>query len=357
MQNPKGARLRFKKRNDGSPSTFIIIDGRKQLGTGCGRDRLEDAQKALAHYIQSRYRPNTRQSDLAQIGCADVIGLVATEVAPALPSAATIGYQGGALLKFWSDKTLAQVKGATCRAYVIFRTAQKLKTREGEEQRFVSPATARQELKLLGRAINHWHRESPLVAVPRVTLPAVVSKRERVLSRNEVARLLWAARKLKFTHVARFILIGVYTGTRHQAILQLRWESSLVGGHADIERGVIYRRGSAERETSKRRPAVNIPLGLLAHLKSWTKCGRGGTIVHLKGQPIAKMKRAWATVVRAAGLGPDVTPHVLRHTCASWLLWQGKTIWEVAGIIGADASTVERTYGHHQLLQDERKRA
>ena len=357
MQNPKGARLRFKKRNDGSPSTYIIIDGTKQLGTGCGRDRLEDAQKALADYIQNRYRPNTRQSDLAQIGCADVIALYATEIAPTLPSAATISYQGAALLKFWSDKTLAQVKGATCRAYVIFRTAQKLPTREGKEQRFVSPATARQELKLLGRAINHWHRESPLVAVPRVTLPAVVSKRERVLSRNQVARLIWAARKLKFTHVARFILIGVYTGTRHQAILQLRWESSLVGGHADIERGVIYRRGSAERETSKRRPAGNIPKGLFAHLKSWAKRGRGGTIVHLKGQPIAKMKRAWATVVKAAGLGPDVTPHVLRHTCASWLLWQGKTIWEVAGIIGADASTVERTYGHHQISKDERKRA
>lgn len=71
------------------------------------------------------------------------------------------------------------------------------------------------------------------------------------------------------------------------------------------------------------------------------------------------MKRAWNTVRKAAGLGPDVTPHTLRHTCASWLLWGREakgarpaqkplTIWEVAGVIGADASTVERVYGHHR---------
>jgi integrase len=53
----------------------------------------------------------------------------------------------------------------------------------------------------------------------------------------------------------------------------------------------------------------------------------------------------------------DVTPHVLRHTCATWALWKGKTIWEVAGLIGADASTVERTYGHHRTEQLEEKRA
>lgn len=73
-------------------------------------------------------------------------------------------------------------------------------------------------------------------------------------------------------------------------------------------------------------------------------------IIHINGQPILKMKKAWATVVREAGLGLDVTPHVLRHSAASWMLWEGKTIWDVAGILGADASTIERTYGHHRKV-------
>ena len=352
-QNRKPARLYFKKSRG-----WIIVDGSKQRGTGFGRDGIIEAQKALKDYLTENYRPDTRQRDLAQIKCADVIALYASEIAPGLPSAATISYQGKALLGFWNEKTLSDVKGSTCRAYVKFRTAQALPTRRGQEQRFVNPATASQELKLLGRAINHWHRESPLLAVPRVTLPQVISKRERVLTRNEVARLLWAARKLKFNHVARFILIGVYTGTRHDAILRLRYSTSLRGGHADLERGILYRRGSAEKETSKRRPPVTIPRRLRAFLQIWKRNSNDSrTVVHFNDAPVSKMKRAWSTVVKTAGLGPDVTPHVLRHTCASWLLWEGKTIWDVAGIIGADSSTVERVYGHHKPLKDERKSA
>lgn len=68
------------------------------------------------------------------------------------------------------------------------------------------------------------------------------------------------------------------------------------------------------------------------------------------------MKRAWANVVKEAGLGRDVTPHVLRHTCATWALWEGRTIWDVAGLIGADASTVEKVYGHHKLDGEIRRR-
>ena len=355
-QHRKPARLYFKKSRG-----WIIIDGTTQRGTGFRREQLREAEKALSDYTAQSHRIDRRQRDLSEIWCEDVIGLYTSEIAPSLPSAATIGYQGGALLKFWSGESLADVKGSACRAYVKFRTAQKLRTREGEEQRFVGAATARQELKLLGRAINHWHRESPLTAVPQVTLPKVVSKRERYLERSEVARMLWAARKLKFNHVARFILIGVYTGTRHDAILGLRWVESMDSGFVDLERGIIYRRGSAEKETSKRRPPVRIPAKLAHYLKQcFDRDARKGNplyCIHIKGESLAKMKRAWATVVKDAGLDRDVTPHVLRHTAASWLLWEGKTIWEVAGIVGADASTIDRVYGHHKRIESIRKRA
>lgn len=68
------------------------------------------------------------------------------------------------------------------------------------------------------------------------------------------------------------------------------------------------------------------------------------------------MKRAWATVVKEAGLGKDVTPHVLRHTAVSWMLWKGMQPWEVGQIVGADAATIQKVYGHH-IIEKEAKRA
>ena len=226
------------------------------------------------------------------------------------------------------------------------------------KQRPVKPSSVRRELKSQQAAINHWHRESPLAAVPKVTLPDEGEHRERVLERKEVAAMLRAARKLKQPHVARFILIGLYTGTRHNAILKLQWTNALAGGSVDLDRGIIYRRGSAERDTSKRRPPVKVGRRMLAHLTRWSKeSNTCENVIHYYGRPMRKMKRAWAHVVREAGLGPEVTPHTLRHTCTSWLLWQGLSIWEVGGIIGADASTVERIYGHHRQMETPERRA
>ena len=43
----------------------------------------------------------------------------------------------------------------------------------------------------------------------------------------------------------------------------------------------------------------------------------------------------------------DVTPHVLRHTCATMLLQLGVSVYDVAGVLGASEQVVRRTYGHH----------
>jgi integrase len=280
------------------------------------------------------------------------------------PSIKTRRYHIANLLPFWESKTLADVKGSTCRDYTTRRTNGKLSS--GFSRNSVTASTARHELKTLQAAINHWHRESPLKAVPKVTLPKPGERRERVLERSEVARMLWACRQLSrkeyvmgnmgimrrdYSYVARFILIGVYTGTRHDAILGLQWDSSPHRGHIDFQRGVMFRRGSNEKETSKRRPPVKIVPRLFGHLERWRRMdGTCVRVIHANAQPVLKMKRAWKSVVKAAGLGPDVTPHVLRHTCVSWNLWAGKTIWEVAGIVGADASTIDRIYGHHRKV-------
>lgn len=47
------------------------------------------------------------------------------------------------------------------------------------------------------------------------------------------------------------------------------------------------------------------------------------------------------------GLDDEVTPHVLRHTSATWLVQAGVPLWEVAGFLEMTVEMVKRIYGHH----------
>ena len=118
-------------------------------------------------------------------------------------------------------------------------------------------------------------------------------------------------------------------------------------GWIDLESGVMYRRASGAVDKGKRRPPVPITPRLLLHLRRW----RRDTTTHVieyAGRPInSKERRAWRTARELAGLGADVTPHVLRHTCATMLLQLGVSVYDVAGVLGASENVIRRTYGHH----------
>ena len=62
---------------------------------------------------------------------------------------------------------------------------------------------------------------------------------------------------------------------------------------------------------------------------------------------MARLTRSWRTACKAAGLGREVTPHTLRHTCVTWLLLAGEKIWDVANYVGMSEDMVRKRYGHH----------
>src|SRR5262249_60502773 len=74
-------------------------------------------------------------------------------------------------------------------------------------------------------------------------------------------------------HVAKFILMGLYTGTRSGAICAAALHPTVGRGWIDIDRGVFYRRPAGRRETNKRQPPVPVPGQLLAHLRRWKRRG------------------------------------------------------------------------------------
>lgn len=135
----------------------------------------------------------------------------------------------------------------------------------------VTAAAARRELEDLRAAINHHRREGLCSEIVSVALPARNEARERWLTRSEAARLLWAAWRAKQVmrdnetrravgrHVARFILLGLYTGTRSSAICGAALMPTIGRGFVDLDQGVFYRRAIGQRQTKKRQPPGQAP--------------------------------------------------------------------------------------------------
>jgi integrase len=202
-----------------------------------------------------------------------------------------------------------------------------------------------------------------------VVLPERGKPRDRWLTRSEVARLLWVCiryrehqkvhrgsakgqvartRKRPLYHLARFILLGVYTGSRAGAIATASPYPAPGRSFVDLHHGIFYRLTIGAKETNKRQPPVPIPPRLIAHLRRWAALGIAREhIVEWNGKPVQSVKTAFKSAVKLAGLTGRISPHTLRHTAATWLMQAGVDKWEAAGFLGMSPEILERVYGHH----------
>lgn len=331
-------------------AVWVIRDGGTKRSTGVrfagGRHPPDEALDALEAYRQEKRAtaPRERGRAAADILCADAIAVYLTDKAKAHSRPAETAQRARALLSYWGDKTLADVTGRSCRQYIELR----------------GRGAARRELEDLRAAINYCRKEGLCAEVVEVTLPEPAPARDRWLTRSEAARLIWAARRYREVqkgmptsrrsraHVARFILVALYTGTRAGAVCGAALRPTAGKGWIDLESGVFYRRPEGQRETKKRVPPVRLPGRLVAHLRRWYRLGICRQYaVEWHGKPVAGVGQAFRSVVDDAGLDPGVTPHVLRHTAATWLMQRGTDAWDAAGYLGMTLETLERTYGHH----------
>jgi integrase len=215
-----------------------------------------------------------------------------------------------------------------------------------------SAATINRARNSLRAALKHAVRNGDLRYAPHVPALKVANGRERWLTREEAAALLWACRHPRYRYLAMFILIALYTGARHEAILELEWS------RVDLERGVIDFNVPGVAETNKRRIRGPIPDKLVAMLRRWRKRqladaarlghGRPAHVITHRGGPLGRIDDALNAAVARAGLArTGVTAHVLKHTAISWMLRSGVPIWQVSGLTSTSAATIQKTYGHH----------
>ena len=234
---------------------------------------------------------------------------------------------------------VADVSESMCRRY--------------EKHRGISKGTLRRELGVLRAAINFAVKSSRLTRAASVWLPNEAPPRDDWLTRREVARLLRAARALPRAryHLPLSILVGLYTGRRKEAVSALRWHQ------VDLVNGTIDFRRPGEAETKKRRGKVKIHRKLLGHLrrtKARQNAGDLDFVIQWGGRRAKDIKKSFARAVELSGINKNITPHTLKHTCASWMLQRGVPLWDVADFLATSPRTIEKVYGHHCSSHQER---
>ncbi len=246
------------------------------------------------------------------------------------------------ITRHFGDIPLSAIDRSACIAYAKKR---------GREQ------AARRELEDLRAAIGHWLGDDLLSMRVNIELPQKAPAREIWHTRDEMAKLIWTAwRKSQPTpnggkryvarHIARFMLVGLYTGTRATAICEAALGPAVGRGYVDLEQGVFYRRAPGTAETTKRRPPVRLHPRLIAHIRRWKAKGIcRSAVVEWLGKPVLRVSKGYRAVSDAAGIRS--TPHALRHTAVTLAMQSGSPIYETAAYFGMSVEILQKVYGHH----------
>lgn len=343
----KPARLWLRPANKDRTAVWIILDGGKQYGTGCGEHDREAAQLALADHIAKRFleTPSAKHRAASEVKVAEVIAhyLLVKEDTARKPK--ELAARAKALLAYWGEKTLDDITTTTCTAYARQRSSQ---------------AMARRELEDLRAACRMAIADNVTRHAVTVTLPPKPKARTNHLDRDAMAKLIWAAyskrevqrgvptKKKATLHVARFLIAALYTGSRSARVWQASFAQERGRPFVDLEAGVYYRAASDEQvAANKQAPPVRLPGRLLAHMRRWRRMG-SKYVVEYQGRP-ADPKRAFRNLANntLGEAAKGVVRHTMRHTAATWLMQGGVDMWQAAGYLGMTKETLEKTYGHH----------
>jgi integrase len=340
----KGARLYWREARhaaDGKvshPATWVIRDGPTMRS--CGTAERARAEQMLGDHVAAKYSPD-RNRPASRVRVAEAVVKYDRDIVlhHARPRATRLML--APLLRFFQRYTLGDITGDLCRRYAATRS---------------TDAMARRELECLKAAINHASKEGLIREVIGVWLPPRRPARERWLTPQEAAKLVrhaWRFREVqngeptpKATrkHVARFIVVALRTGRRAGVVVGAKLGKSSDSTYVDLDTGLLMPK-PGHVQTKKRQPPIKLPGRLLAHLRRWKRQGQR-FVIEYNGSPVTRMGVAFRNAARDVGM-PDVTPHTLRHTSATWGMQRGADIWALSGYLGMSVKTLTSIYAHH----------
>ena len=178
----------------------------------------------------------------------------------------------------------------------------------------------------------------------RMEAPAATRKLPEFLSQTEAARVVEAVDPdTPFYWRDRAVLELLYaTGMRVSEL------TGLSVGDLDREDGscLVFGKGGKERLVPVGTPALEVVGRYLAAVRPRLDRGmaQGAVFLNQRGTPLSRMS-VWTIVSRAAGragIERRISPHTLRHSCATHLLEGGADLAAVQELLGhADMSTTQ----------------
>lgn len=156
--------------------------------------------------------------------------------------------------------------------------------------------------------------------------PPTPPPRTRCLSQAEFAALLAACQS---PHLRLFCILAMTTAGRTSAILDLTWD------RVDFDRGLINLKLNEDVEGLKGRAEVAMnELAREALEKAYKiRTAVSGHVIEYAGHRVYAIKKAFKRATKRAKL-KNVTPHVLRHTAAVWMIEAGVRLEEVSQFLG-----------------------
>lgn len=200
-----------------------------------------------------------------------------------------------------------------------------------------SPGTVKTELNMLSVALRWASKRKLIDAAPTIWRPPADVAKVKHLERDEFERFFAAAHT---SYVRLYIQLGLYTGARPTALLELTWD------RVDLQRLQIDLNPAGRTQTKKRRPVLPISDGALAVLKDAYERRESRFVIHRAGKPISSLKKAFQAASRRSGV--HATPYTLRHTAAVWAAENGVPMAQLAQFLGhVDSRTTERHYARY----------
>lgn len=232
----------------------------------------------------------------------------------------------------------------------------KRKYLEGAEplNRAVGPRTVNEALGALRAVVYRAQRQkwytgpNPFAHVEMLPEP---KRRPAWLTKEQIEAVLDAA-ELHSRNAHLFFAQCLYAGMRKDEAINARWE------WYDLDKGLIHiAEGHGWKpKTGNRTLPLHSRLHEILTLYGPPQSGQGYLVAPEKGVGTYRyrfdIRKTFAAVAAAAKV-EGMTPHVLRHTFASWLAMAGVSLWKISQFLGHTTMSTTQIYAHLRPEGDE----